>query len=299
MNKINQTDACYIRNLIEKGGPESHEYEDLNAFFIRLGSLVRDGSASREELNQELWELLGDACSLKTMQGRVARKPYGYAGDYEIIDRIYTYWVSPEPHLVKWDLFFHAHSAVKAVRNRKEFFIELMKEKTNNMQNEYRVLSVGSGPAREIYEYCSMNGTEKIIFDCIDMDSNAIRYSMELCSEYSSNINFYCKNIFRHKAVNSYSLIWAAGIFDYLEDKSFIFLIKRLYPLILPGGNLIIGNFSTFNPSRDYMEAGDWYLFHRSEDQLVSLARDSGIEKGNIHITKEQEKVNLFMYIFK
>lgn len=299
MNKINQTDACYIRNLIKKGGPEPHEYEELNAFFIRLGGLVGDGSASREALNQELWELLGDACSHKTMQGRVARKPYGYAGDYEIIDRIYTYWVSPEPHLVKWDRFFHAHSAVVAVRNRKEFFIELMKEKTSNMQNEYRVLSVGSGPAREIYEFCSMNDIEKITFDCVDMDSNAIRYSMELCNEYSDNINFYCKNIFRYKAVNSYSLVWAAGIFDYLDDKRFIFLLKRLYPLILQGGSLIIGNFSTVNPSRDYMEAGDWYLFHRSEDQLISLARESGIEKRNINVTKEQEKVNLFMHIFK
>lgn len=299
MNKINKIDACYIQNLVKKGGPAPEEYDELNAFFIRLGDLVRSGSTNRKELNQELWKLLGEACSLKTMQGRTARKPHGYAGDYEIIDNIYNYWISPEPHLEKWDLFFHSHSAVSAVRNRKKFFIELLKKETKNKKNEYRVLIVGSGPAREIYEFCSMNNTDKIFFDCIDMDSNAIKHSMELCSKYSDNITFHCKNIFRYKAGNSYGLVWAAGIFDYLEDKRFIFLLKRLYSLVLPGGRLIIGNFSTFNPSRDYMEAGDWYLFHRSEKQLISLAKESGIEKENFRVTREQEKVNLFIHIYK
>lgn len=299
MGKINKRDESYIRYLVNKGGPDPQEYNELNAFFIRLGDLVRAGSASRKELSYELRRLFGDAGSLKTMQGIVALKPHGYAGDYETIDKIYTCWTSPEPQLEKWDHFFHSQSAAQAVRNRKQYFIELMKDIEGNNYT-YNVLSAGSGPAREICEYCSgKNGAGKIHFDCVDMDSNAISYSMELCKDYKNNINFHCKNIFRYKSNSLYNLVWAAGIFDYLEDKMFIFLLKRLYLLVAPGGQLIIGNFSQYNPSRDYMEAGDWYLFHRNEEQLISLARESGIKKGNIRVTQEPERVNLFMHIFK
>jgi len=69
--------------------------------------------------------------------------------------------------------------------------------------------------------------------------------------------------------------------------------------MVNPEGSVIIGNFSKYNPSRDYMEAGDWYLFHRNAEKLCSLARESGIEEKNISIESEPEKVNLFMHITK
>jgi len=297
MSKIYARDADYIRELVERGGPEPDDYDKLNALFVRLGDLVRTGTANRKEANRELWQLLGDAVSLQTMQGQVAIKPNGYAGDYEIIDKIYTKWVSPEPLLANWDHFFHSQAAPNAVRNRKQYFIELLKEIEKDNTKKFTVLSVGSGPGRDIYEFCSVNGTERINFGCVDMDPNAIKYSKGVCREYSHLITFHCRNIFRYKATESYDLMWAAGLFDYLDDGRFVFLLKHLHSMVNAGGCLIIGNFSPFNPSRDYMEAGDWYLFHRNEEELYSLAKESGIKEDNISIKSEQESVNLFMHI--
>ncbi len=297
MGKINEQDAAYIRELVRKGGPEPDDYDELNAFFIRLGDLVRAGAANRKEINRELWQLLGDAVSLQTMQGRVTIKPYGYAGDYETIDKIYTKWVSPESSLANWDHFFHSQAAPNAVRNRKQYFIELLHDVERENTNGCKVLSVGSGPGRDIFDFCSVNDTERINFDCVDMDSNAIKYSKGLCREYSDLIAFHHHNIFRYKAKESYELVWAAGLFDYLDDRRFVFLLKHLRAMINIGGSLVIGNFSTCNPSRDYMESGDWYLLHRSEEDLYSLAKESGIKEDNITVKSESEKVNLFMHI--
>lgn len=297
MSKISEQDAYYIRELVGKGGPVPDDYDELNAFFVRLGDQKRVEIANGKEINRELWQLLGDAVSLQTLQGKVAIKPHGYAGDYEIIDKIYTKWVSPEPLLANWDHFFHSQAAPNAVRNRKQYFIELLKEAERENSNGCKVLSVGSGPGRDVFDFCSVNSTERFNFDCVDMDSNAIKYSKGICREYSDLIAFHCQNIFRYRARKSYDLVWAAGLFDYLDDRRFVFLLNHLRAMASSGGRLIIGNFSTYNPSRDYMEAGDWYLFHRSEDELYSLAKESGVKEENIRVKSEPERVNLFMHI--
>ena len=61
---------------------------------------------------------------------------------------------------------------------------------------------------------------------------------------------------------------------------------------------MIIGNFSTENPSRNMMELfGDWYLEHRSHSHLVDLALQAGIDRENIYVGEEAEGVNLFLHI--
>ena len=299
MAKISESDERYISTLVEKGGPSPNEYGELNNFFKKLGIQVKTGKITRGEINSELWGLLGDACSQKTMQGIVARKPHGYAGDFETIDKIYMKWVSPEPHLKKWDYYFHSHSAAKAVRNRKRYFIDLIQKFRASLPKNLKVLSAGSGSARDVYELFSINAQNGISFECVDMDRNAVAFSKNLCKEHSQNINFSCSNIFRYMPNYLFGLIWSAGLFDYLDDKRFVFLLKRLYNMVGIGGQLVIGNFSEFNPSRDYMEAGDWFLHHRGKDKLMALAQRSGIHKSNVQIRSEPEKVNLFMHLHR
>ena len=68
---------------------------------------------------------------------------------------------------------------------------------------------------------------------------------------------------------------------------------------ILPDGEIIIGNFNEANnPSRGYMEIfGEWFLHHRTEDDLRSLAEKAGFKDTQIKIGKEDEDVNLFLHL--
>ena len=97
---------------------------------------------------------------------------------------------------------------------------------------------------------------------------------------------------------NRYHAIWSAGLFDYLDDRLFVLLIKRLMRALEPGGELAIWNFSTSNPTRPYMELmGEWFLHHRTAFQLSALAQQAGVSAGAVKIGQEAEGVNLFMHI--
>jgi hypothetical protein len=59
-----------------------------------------------------------------------------------------------------------------------------------------------------------------------------------------------------------------------------------------------VGNFSDFNPSRDYMELlGDWVLQHRTRDRLRELALEAGAAEDAIDVQWEPEGVNLFLHV--
>ena len=63
---------------------------------------------------------------------------------------------------------------------------------------------------------------------------------------------------------------------------------------------MIIGNFGTANPSRKIMEIlGDWFLVHRSIDELKSFALQAGIHPSNIDVDKEPLGINLFLRLRK
>ena len=287
-------DPAFIRRLVAQGGPQEKDYPDLNAWLTRAHALSSGGQLSDQE-QSELIAAFGDAMSLETIQGCALNKPHGYAGDFEIIDKIYQHHVSPNPALAKWDLYFHQLHAPIAVRNRKDYFHGLLDSLPRD--TESRILKVGIGPGRSMFEWLSANPQSPAVFDCLDIDPNAIRYATELNQAFLDRINFIRTNALRFTPSRKYPLIWAAGIFDYFDDDTFKTLLTRLYAYVSPGGQLVVGNFNDINPSRPYMEFGAaWFLHHRSAAQLMDLAQQAGISRGRLRIGCERLGVNLFLH---
>ncbi len=286
----------YLKPFVDRGGPEPNEYLELNDYFSSINSRLKIGRVSREQI-RELWTGCGDIFSEETMQGFVCKAPHGYRGDFEIIDRIYTKWISPKKHLQNWDKFFHWQPATDAVRNRKVFFKNILSEIEKSEIKEPMILNVGSGPCRDVYEYKHENPSSKIRFDCLDMDSNAIKYAKNLLN--GLDVNFFCENAFRFSPGKKYDLVWSAGRFDYLDTTRFIFLLDALIKMATADGQVVIGNFSTINPSRDYMEFGEWILIHRDINALTELAVKAGADPRTISVEAEATGVNLFLKIDK
>ena len=284
----------YLISFVERGGPEPSEYVELNDHFYSINSMLKEGEISRFQI-RELWAACGEAFLEDTMQGFVCKKPHGYHGDYEIIDKIYMERISSKTHLEKWDKFFHWQAAPKAVRNRKDYFKNILSEIDKLQIIKLSVLNVGCGPCRDIYEYKCEHPLSKIHFDCLDMDSNAIEYSKQLLN--SSDITFFCENAFRFRSEKKYDLIWSAGLFDYLDNEKFVFLLRSLMKMLAINGQMVIGNFSTLNPSRDYMEFGEWFLFHRDITDLTELARNAGVNPDSVSVESEATGTNLFLKI--
>ncbi|MDH5429523.1 MAG: class I SAM-dependent methyltransferase [Nitrospirota bacterium] len=286
----------YLKTINRKGGPIPSEYLEMNLAMNTLAQLHHSGDISNADLESIRTEL-GEAMTPKTIQGFAYTQPHGYAGDFEIIEKIYKNHVTPEPHLANWDIFFQAHPAAQAVRNRVSFFLDQVWSVKEQPGRKARILNVASGPGRDLHECLNIMGPSGLHFDCVDQDLHAIQHATHLCQKYTSSITFYHQNIFKFTANKTYDLIWSAGLFDYFSDSLFKRIIKRLLPFLEKSGKLVVGNFSDDNPSQDYMEFFKWLLHHRSSKKLQQLAQECGIPSSNIQVQREPEGVNLFLII--
>jgi hypothetical protein len=126
-------------------------------------------------------------------------KPHGYAGDFEIIDDIYLNQPSSTGFARLWDNFFLETASAKSIRERKEDFKNIITGFVkNNSRNAIRIMSLDSGPTREIKELLELNSKffSEVIFDCFDYSEDALEYSAALLKG-RSNVNFLRKNAIR------------------------------------------------------------------------------------------------------
>ncbi|NOQ27662.1 MAG: methyltransferase domain-containing protein [Bacteroidales bacterium] len=273
------------------------DFPEIDKLISTLSSDLNNGKITKKEI-LTMNQSFGQEFLENTIQGHGLRKPFGYSGDFLMIDKIYTFHTSPIEKFKIWDEYFHLQSAPKAVRNRKDYFKKIIKEKLNKYK-KMNLMNVASGPARDLFELYEENKNCELNTVCIEMDENAIKYAENLNLKYLNKISFVHKNIFRHKEESKFDVIWSAGLFDYFDEKSFVLMLKKFKEWLNDNGEIIIGNFNEdHNPSRDYMEIlGDWHLHHRTEIELKELAEKAGFNPNQIIIGKEKENVNLFLHI--
>ncbi len=296
VQSVVQSTKSFIQNLVKKGGPDQTDYPLLDSVFQQFSQPAIQKALSTEQ-QTTIHDSFGAALSPATIQGWAFQKPLGYAGDFQIIEKIYNFQRSSVPELAKWDDYFHFQKAPQAVRNRLSFFLDqLWKTKTQNRCG-IQVLNVASGPGRDMYEAFRVIGVSDLKIDCVEQDSEAIHFAKNLCQQFAHNINFIHKNVFRFFPTTTYHLIWSAGLFDYFNDSLFKRTICKLAKSLKPKGRMVIGNFSPDNPTRGYMELCNWKLIHRSKEHLQQLAKECGFQDHQISIEQEPEGINLFLVL--
>ena len=284
----------FLRKMIDQGGPKPEEDQQLSAAILRLYLDVQAQRITDLEI-----ETLREQMNLtpETMHGFTYLKPNGYAGCYEIcINRIYQCYHSQKSELYHWDRYWQSHPAAQAVRNRKDYFIQLIRSKVTT-GSSLQVLNVASGPSRDLNDLFTEHPDLPIQIHCIEQDERAIEYASRLCEPHLDKITFHQRNALRFSLPETFDLVWSAGLFDYLNDGLFTKLIRRLAKQTKPGGEIVIGNFSLNNPSRAYMELFEWNLIHRSEQTLLQLALESGVQARHLTVDSEPLGVNNFLHI--
>ena len=275
-----------------------------DTFFNKIDRIAR---LIEQSNNEDEWrEKFFNMCSTlndSMLHYRTREKPLGYAGDFLLIDWIYTQKKADSKHGSFFDELFHNFEAARAVRNRKQFFIEKCKALTSNASGPFTVLDLGCGSCRDVLEtFEQVDNWDNLYFHCVDQEPRAIAYAEELFKNkpFRHHIHLENSNIFFLHKKQQYPLIWSAGLFDYLDDRTIRVLLKKLWRILCPGGSITFGNFSPENPTRNGMElVGKWFLIHRSAEELLDIAQNAGIPYSRIDIESEPEGVNLFCTITK
>jgi len=279
--------SVFFQYLLAKNGPDRSDYAKFDRFIqtVPVEAVAEFKSALSEQYMDE------------SIQGHVLRKPFGYAGDFLIIDKIYTQQCSD--NFGKWDQYFHRQAAPKAVRNRKDYFKQNMARVLRERKGQpTSLLNIASGPARDLAELYQRIDPKTLKTTCVDLDKNAIEYATRLNEPWLNQIAFIHRNIFKFQPENKFDVIWSAGLFDYFDDATFVAILNRIRTWGNPGTEIIIGNFSEENPSRHYMETfGEWFLHHRSPARMIALAMQAGFPRSKVQVAKESEGVNLFMHL--
>ena len=285
-----------LDQLREKGQFGNELHPQIDVIVEKIAQLKRSKIFTNEDI-KEITYYYGNAFLDNTLQGMGLLKKFGYAGDFLMIDRIYTKNTVENPFFNSWDNYFQNQAAPIAVRNRKEYFKNII---LNSQSSSIKLLNIASGPARDLLElYESLPQSCELETTCIEMDKHAVEYAENLTAGFSDKIEFINRNIFRFQTDKKFDVIWSAGLFDYFDDKVFVSVLRRLRDWCNPNGTIVIGNFNeNHNPTRNYMEIfGEWFLNHRTEGQLIDLAKEAGYGDCNLRVEREPENVNLFLHI--
>ncbi|MDP4199131.1 MAG: class I SAM-dependent methyltransferase [Bacteroidota bacterium] len=273
---------------------------ELHAKLNAIVAMSDNYPQQREAFRQSLLDKTDGEIQKGLMNRQMRQKPFGYAGDFRVIDWMYKHIRDVDILSGFWDDFCHRQAAAESVRNRKEHLKTTLAEIVLKKRGPVRVLDFASGPCRDVAEAIETAGgaCHGSTFHCVDMEPKAIEYAQKVTNPYAKLVHFKweCGNVFRFRSEEQFDLVWCAGLFDYLNDKLAIALIARMWNLTAPGGRIVVGNFHPSNPTRNYIEwCMDWVLIHRTEDELRALGLAAGIPADRISIDREPLGVCIFL----
>jgi len=137
-----------------------------------------------------------------------------------------------------------------------------------------RILSIASGHLREV-ELSQAFITAKVE-EWIAMDSDE-QSLLECSRSYGGSCIRPVKGsvrqlLARKFALGEFDFVYAAGLFDYLNDSVAGALVSRIFELLKPGGKLLVANFAADFFDAGYMEAFmDWWLIYRSKQDMEAM----------------------------
>jgi extracellular factor (EF) 3-hydroxypalmitic acid methyl ester biosynthesis protein len=281
-----------------------------------LEALVKGFSHEEHErhgvyLRKHAWDIIRASEFLL----RTNLKPRGYAGDSMMMRMLYE---NEFRGSAIFERFIHRHpietEAAQAVRNR----VGLLSSRIGRLGREMpagqrvRIMSVASGPAWEMREvFRRRTDLDRFEVSLLDQDGEALAEAeglvalLEATHQAKLHVRYIHESVrtmLRDPAVvatwGKFTFVYSMGLFDYLNAPVARAVLAKLYDLLEPGGELVIGNFHVNNPTRTYLEYWmDWVLLHRSEAELLALA--DGLNPAQSEVIFEDTGSQMFLVLRK
>jgi extracellular factor (EF) 3-hydroxypalmitic acid methyl ester biosynthesis protein len=261
----------------------------LNKHFLEIEKITKNLSEYDYAEHKRFYQdSLNELVMVAEVNKYIYEKPLGYAGDFimmNYIDEYHDKYIGANSYNKLWNYYTCNLPLSKSNIERKMFFKSKIQEVIGKVPSA-SILSVASGPGREFIELVKEGLIAKSVsMSFFDLEPKSLEYiKANLMGHVPKNIvvNYHNDNVINlalsrnNKDIQTYDLIYASGLYDYLGDKVAGRLVNALYARLNRGGNLIICNASSQKETyRDYIELmGDWYMIYRTAQELSDLAKE-------------------------
>jgi hypothetical protein len=282
----------------------------------QIDTALRTASGGlRDGLREYSLRQLDTFLMLAPWMHRARHKPLGYPGDFEVMNGLYGRHFSGATLFAKaLNLAFVSTPAAEAVRRRKD----LIKARLSAALDEHairgrplRVLSIAAGPAEEVLELLEERTSIEVPLEIVlfDQDKSALAFSYGRLSRsvaarwqgrvrvvhLQDSITHLLRGAASLKQAGEFHAVYASGLFDYLQEHTWVSLCRTLYETVAPGGWLCLGNMVPSCPTRWVMEFHlDWQLEYREREELTRLAQKA-VPSARLEILEEPTLVNPFV----
>src|SRR5262249_31766487 len=139
------------------------------------------------------------------------------------------------------------------------------------------------------------------LLHCVDADERAITdaaRSIPRLIPKNLHLHLETADLFRLRPPRRFDLVWCAHLFDTLDERSAIILLKRMWDWTRPGGQIILGCCQPGHRDRNYLEwCLDWRLVYRTEIEMHTLCKQAGIPQECITVDEEPLGVSKFCIV--
>jgi SAM-dependent methyltransferase len=208
-------------------------------------------------------------------------------------------------------LFRHGIEGV-GMRTRAYVLAWIVEEWSKDRRVPLRWASLGGGTGQPLYDALrqldsSIRGQSELVL--VDMDGDVVDFAQKLYDEQKTALpagKFIHDDIFRptlFEEIHEGNLIDGIdimGIFEYLDDKQAVDLIKRCYENLSPNGVLIFSNMDVDRPDYEINQRviGWPELCLRSAAEVMDLLNSVGLPKTNItHLQTDDAINNVFRVV--
>ncbi len=267
-----------------------HELLDDGDAAGAISHLAGELSRIREACTPDEWSVIADICQAHSLHRRLREDPYladafhkprGYPGDAETLDFVYGYR-QPGSEITRLgrELLSVTTSVgiAGAVRTRCSHIAELVRGVAPKEPSPV-ILSIACGHLRELHWVGG--SAEDLTVVGVDHDQATLDTAVKLHQSVKlTGVRASVRSLIAGKVqLPSADLIYASGLYDYLEDPTAIALTNVLVASLRPGGRLLIANLTPNNEEIACMEAiWDWWMVYRDEDAMLCLASQLGTE---------------------
>jgi len=223
------------------------------------------------------------------------------------IGRIFPKGWEPDERSI--EIFYNMLDSI-AIRTRAEIMkASMFAQAQQSESNELHVVSLGSGAAvaeTDVAIKIQRELGKKLHMQFYDIDAEMLEFGEEYAQRVGldmSSMTQKHENYLRALALpaESQDFVDVLGLWEYLRHKECVNLLKKSYQLLKPGGTFIASNMLKGRKQFTFNQRGVgwWTLYDRSQDDLVAIAHEAGIDNRLVTLTVPEDGVYAVMEIQK